>query len=313
MSLAKRRLGGIMIATVGCLLIALACQDVDRALGPSKAPPKASVAASPPVLLSLTCTLDRSSTAISCKPAIPSAPAGVSASVIFGATGSYAQFYPYNLVKDTVAHTWAFTAYVQNLLRQSIGTLDGTTVTGMKVIVTDFHATAGTGSVSVANADGTGTFTAPNQKYFNYNQIVAPNGYTGNKLWKFNVPNTVTAVSMSILFSSDFPAEQGVALTPPDTNPTWFQADSSLRGSHMKRVLTVIFQDGASLADRQLAIAYVNGTIVGGVLGLPGNEGIYNIKIPGDGSDTAATNAVSRIQALPQVKAAMPRPQGKAG
>jgi len=118
---------------------------------------------------------------------------------------------------------------------------------------------------------------------------------------------------MSILFSSDFPAEQGVALTPPDTNPTWFQADSSWRGSHMKRVLTVIFQDGASLADRQLAIAYVNGTIVGGVLGLPGNEGIYNIKIPGDGSDTAATNAVSRIQALPQVKAAMPRPQGKAG
>jgi hypothetical protein len=81
----------------------------------------------------------------------------------------------------------------------------------------------------------------------------------------------------------------------------------------MKRVLTVIFQDGATLADRQLAIAYVNGTIVGGVLGLPGNEGIYNINIPGDGSDTAATNAISRIQALPQVKAAMARPQAKAG
>ena len=83
-----------MIAAVGCLLIALACQDVDRALGPTKVSPKASVAASPPVLLSLTCTFDRSSTAISCNPAIPSPAAGVSASVIYGSTGHYAQFYP---------------------------------------------------------------------------------------------------------------------------------------------------------------------------------------------------------------------------
>jgi len=302
-----------MIAAVGCLVFALACQNVDRAQGPTTTLPIGSVATSPPVLLSLTCMLDRSSTTISCKPTRPSPAATVSASVIYGSTATYGAFFPYNLVKDTVAHTWTFTAQVQNLLKQSIGTLNGTTMTGVKVYVTDFHATVGAGTVSVASADGTGNFTAPNQPYFNYNQIIAPSGYSGNKLWKFNVPNTVTAVSMSILISADFPAEQGVTLTPRDTNPAWFQADSSWRGSHMKRVLTVIFQDGAALADRQLAIAYVNGTIVGGVLGLPGNEGIYNINIPGDGSDTAATNAVSRIQALPQVKEAMTRPHAKAG
>ena len=48
-----------MIAAVGYLLIALACQDVDRALGPTKPPPKANIATSPPVLLSLTCTFNR--------------------------------------------------------------------------------------------------------------------------------------------------------------------------------------------------------------------------------------------------------------
>ena len=52
--------------------------------------------------------------------------------------------------------------------------MNGTTVTGVKVFVTDFHAASERES-SVANADGTGNFTAPNQPYFNYNQIVVAN------------------------------------------------------------------------------------------------------------------------------------------
>jgi hypothetical protein len=305
-----------MIAAVGCLVIALACQDVDRALGPTKAPPTATVAASPPVLLSLTCTLERSSTAISCKPALPSPAAGVSASVIYGSTGRYAQFYPYNLVKDTVAHTWAFTAYVQNLLQQSIGTLDGTTVTGVKVIVTDSHATAGTGSVSVANADGTGTFTVPNQRYFNYDQIVAPNGYSGNKLWKFNVPNTVTSASMRILISTHFPAEQNVTALPPATRPAWFNDDSSWAGpyhdDYLKRVITLCFKDGTTLQDRQLAVGYVNGTVVGGEP-LSSGDGCYFVKVADDGSDTQLGAAINRLKRLSQVEVAAPTFAGSPG
>src|SRR6185312_11140663 len=98
----------------------------------------------------------------------------VSASVILSATGTYAQFVPFNLVKDTVHQVWSFDAFLHNLMQQSIGTLNGTTVTGSKVFVTDIEATQGTGTVSIINADGTGNFTAPNQKYFNYNQIVSP-------------------------------------------------------------------------------------------------------------------------------------------
>lgn len=302
-----------MIAAVSCLLIALACQDVEKVAGPSTNPPKASVVAAPPVLVSLTCTLDRRSTAISCKPAMPSPAPGVSANVIYGATATYAIFFPYNLVKDTVAHTWAFTAYLQNLLKQSVGTLNGTTVTGVKVFVTDFHATAGTGTVSIANADGIGNFTAPNQPYFNYNQIIAADAYSGNKLWKFNVPNTVTAVSMSILISTDFPAEQNVTLAPPDTIAKWVVADSNTGGrsgptaigvAYQKRTIKIIFQPSASLADRQLAVASVNGVVVGGYRSSDGVSGWYIVQVPDDGTGKGVLTARGILRRQSQVKSA---------
>jgi hypothetical protein len=291
-----------MLLVVCSAIAALACSDIDRPVEKS-GPKVAQEAQTPPVVLSLTCTFTSASTTVSCATARPPIAAGVSASVIYGSTPTYATFFAFNLVKDLVAQQWLFTAYVQNLLKQSVGTLNETTVTGLKVFVTDFHAKAGTGAVSIANADGTSTFTAPNQPYFNYKQIIATNAHSGNKLWKFDVPNTVTAVSMSILISTDFPAEQSVASLPPDSSPsTLFQADSNWRGSYMKRVITLAFKDSTTLANRQLAVAYVGGTVVGGVRALDGFEGIYNVAIPGDGSDATLTAAMTRLQSLPQIR-----------
>jgi hypothetical protein len=295
-----------MFLVVCSAVAALACNDVDRPVGPRGPKPIAQQEA-PPVVLSLTCDLNGSTSTVSCTPVPPTPPAGVNASVIYGATATYAIFSPYNLVNDTAAHTWQFTAYLQNLLKQSIGTLNGTATTGVKVFVTDFHATSGTGTVSVANADGTGTFTATHQPYFNYNQIIAPSGYSGSKLWKFNVPNAVTAVSMSILISTDFPAEQNVSAGPPATRPTWFNDDSSWSGpqhdNYLKRVITLWFKEGTTLADRQLAIAYVNGSVVGGEP-LSSGDGAYYVKVPDDGSGTQLGAAITRLKGLPQVEVA---------
>jgi hypothetical protein len=307
--LVRRILGGTMFLVVCSAVAALACSDIDRPLDPRGPKPIAEVQKGPTVLLSLTCEMNSSSAKVSCKSPVTAAPPGVNASVIYGATATYAIFFPYNLVKDTVAHTWQFTAYLQNLLKQSIGTLNGTTTTGVKVFVTDFHATTGTGAVSVANADGTGTFTAPNQPYFNYNQIIASSAYSGNKLWKFNVPNSVTAVSMSILISTDFPAEQNVAIQPPTNLPGWFYNDSSWTNggagarAFLKRTLSVLFRVGTTLADRQLAIAYIGGTVVGGVP-MPDGDGFYVVTVPDDGTGTQLNAAVTRIKSLPQVEGA---------
>lgn len=297
-----------MFLVVCSAVAALACNDLDRSVGP-RAPKPIAEQEGPAVLLSLTCDLNGSESTVSCTPVLPAAAPGVNASVIYGATARYAIFFPYNLVKDTLAHTWQFTAHLQNLLKQSIGSLNGTTTTGVKVFVTDVHATTGTGAVSVANADGTGTFTAPNQPYFNYNQIIAPSGYSGNKLWKFNVRNSVTAVSVSILISTEFPAQQNVTLQPPADLPAWVFKDSSWTKTasgvpfFLKRTMSVLFRVGTTLADRQLAIAYIGGTVVGGVR-LQSGDGFYYVTVPDDGTGTQLNAAVTRIKTLPQVEAA---------
>jgi hypothetical protein len=290
---------------------ALACRDVERPVQASGLN-VAQQQQGPPVIASLTCTLDRRSATISCTSALPAAPAGVRASAIHGSAPSYARFYPVSLVEDTVAHTWQLTASVQNLLKQSIGTLDGTAVTGVKVFITDFHATSGSGTLSVANADGTGTFTAPNQPYFDYHETIAPNGYTGNKLWKFNVPNTVTVVSMSILVATDFPAEQTVTVAPPPSLPEWVHADTNISGptdsvgtSFTKRIVIVRFRPTATLADRQLAVALVNGTVVGGRLYPDGTSGTYYVQVPDDGSGLQLFQARGTLRTLPQVESAI--------
>jgi hypothetical protein len=306
---ARSILGGAMFLVVCSAVAALACRDIERPADQRGLKPVREQEG-PPVILALTCELIGENKTVSCSTP-PAIPAGVSASVIYGSAPGYAQFYPVSLVKDTVAQTWQFTAYLQNLLKQSIGTLNGTTVTGVKVFISDFHATAGTGTVSVANADGVGNFTAPNQPFFNYNQIVAPSGYTSNKLWKFNVPNTVTAVSMSILISTDFPAEQNVTLAQPSSVPDWVRSDTNISISgaigikHAKRVLKVFFKPSATLADRQLAIAYVNGAVIGGLLESDGS-GYYVVQVLGAGLDTAVVTARNRLAGLPQVRLAVP-------
>ena len=267
----------------------IACRDSYRPAD-LRAPDAGQLSDAPPTLLSLTCELRRRSAEVSCK-----------TNVSGDSAPRYAHFQRAKLVRDTVAHTWQFAASAQNLLRQSIGTLDGATVTGVKAFVTELHVTAGTGAVRVANADGVGTFTAPNQAYFAYNEIVAPNGYAASKLWKIRVPNTVTAVSMSILVSAQFPAQQTVTAIAPDTEPMWFSADSNWNGAHMKRVIAIGFRSGTTLADKQLAVAYVGGTVVAGVQADSG-EGVYLASIESDGSTSALEDAMNRLSSLPQVE-----------
>jgi hypothetical protein len=232
----------------------------------------------------------------------------VSKSDVLPASSEYAAWLPYYLVKDTVTQTWSFYSAVQNRLGQPIGTLDGTTAVGSKVAVTYGPVvSAGTGAVSIINADGTGTFTAPNQPYFDYPGIVAPGAYSDYRTWKVHVSNTVTEVTMGVAISTDIPAEQSVASTPPDTVPTWIDADSSAIGPtdsigfrFTKNVVRVIFREDATLDERRLAVALVGGRVIGGERTVRGG-GTYFLKINDDGSGTLLRNAIERLSTLPQV------------
>ena len=97
---------------------------------------------------------------------------------------------------------------VQNLIQQMIGTTDGATTDGVKVF---FHSgptvTSGTGTVTVANADGTDTFTSGGQPYFLYNEILQPYQISTTHVWQFNVPSTVGTFVFQVLLTTTAPNE----------------------------------------------------------------------------------------------------------
>jgi hypothetical protein len=236
----------------------------------------------------------------------------VSRSATLPASNAYAAWVPFDLLKDTRSETWSFHSVVQNRLAQPIGTLDGTTAVGTNVVVTYGPvASVGAGSVSIMNADGTGEFTAPDQPYFDYTGIVAPGAYSTYRTWKVHVPNSVTEVTMGVAIVTDFPAEQNVSMTPPDSTPAWLLADTmispataSYPSRHVKNVVLLAFDHSTLLSDRQLAIAKVGGEVVGGIRVVP-EDGFYIVRVdPGPSEDLFSI--IDTLRSLPHVIVATP-------
>ncbi|MGK7312671.1 MAG: Ig-like domain-containing protein, partial [Candidatus Longimicrobiales bacterium M2_2A_002] len=101
--------------------------------------------------------------------------------------------------------------WVENLLPQPLGTPDGTTATGIRVF---FHS-APTNGVTINNADGTGTFTASGQDYFEYSRIAQPLDRTVRKPWEFALPDGVDAFTFQVYVDAELPRPDGwVEITP---------------------------------------------------------------------------------------------------
>ncbi|HEU4559012.1 MAG TPA: hypothetical protein VFS20_14225 [Longimicrobium sp.] len=143
--------------------------------------------------------------------------------LILGGQGVRVRLTSSNVSIDPATSTLSADVTVRNLMSQPIGTPDGTTVSGVKVF---FHqlptVTDGSGTVSVQNPDGTGTFTAANQPYFLYDAILHPQGTSAAKPWKFTVPATATAFVFSVYVAAAAPIEAGV------TRWTWKRGRGTL-------------------------------------------------------------------------------------
>lgn len=123
---------------------------------------------------------------------------------IIGGQGSNVNVSAINVNYNSANGVFSFDSSVQNLLAQSLGTIDGTNLdaAGVRLFLNRAAVTSGSGSVSVVNADGTQTFTAPNQPYFQYDQILAQNDGSIIKNIQLNVPNTVANFNLDFLIST---------------------------------------------------------------------------------------------------------------
>ena len=151
----------------------------------------------------VTCQADVNARTLSCGSS--SAPtgrgnaSGFSADLIVGGQNTNVLLKSSNVSYDATAQIFQADVTVQNLLTPTLGTSDGNTVSGVKVF---FHSgpsvASGSGTVTVANADGSGTFTGTNQAYFLYGQMLPTGQVSGAKTWQWSVPTTVTSFMFEV-------------------------------------------------------------------------------------------------------------------
>jgi hypothetical protein len=185
------------------LLLLAACTDRD-ALSPTPPAPEGIA------LARLDCRVSVAQATLQCSPAALST-GGALGQKIIGNQDIYVKLASSGTSYDSGTEILQSNVTVQNLISQSMGT-DGLTVSGVNVFFASGPTTtSGSGTVTVANADGTGTFTGANQPYFLYNQILTPYEISAARNWQFNVPSSVVTFGFTLYVATDL-LNENVAL-----------------------------------------------------------------------------------------------------
>lgn len=194
-------------AALFALLAAAACTD-RSATGPTEERPNPGGEGGPAVTIAaLTCAADRDAGTVSCAPMAPGT--GDAPGLIVGNQGVYVQLTSSNVNYDSGTGQFTFTATLQNLIEQPLGTTDGTTLdpAGIRIY---FHqlptVIEGTGVASVV-PDGFAFFTAAAQPYYTYPYLLDQTEVSAAETWTFIVQPTVTRFVFSVYVAApvEFP------------------------------------------------------------------------------------------------------------
>ncbi|MEP6491701.1 MAG: invasin domain 3-containing protein [bacterium] len=175
------------------------------------------------------------------------------------------------LTSSNVTYTgdvFSFNATVTNLIPQSLGTTNGTTVdpTGVRVFFQDAPvATGGAGTIDFVNpvgggslVDGFATFTATNQAYYQYNQIIAPTLTSGSKNWRIHIPASVTSFAFSVYVSAPVRFPTGWIDVAPTTASLKSPATQPLTATVRDEVGRTIAGQTVTWATNNAAVATVD-------------------------------------------------------
>ena len=136
---------------------------------------------------------------------------GMSFNMILGGQGALVRLASSGTSYNSGTQVFSSSVTVENLIAQPMSTADGITADalGIKVFFSSGPTvTGGTGTVSVSNFDGVGTFTAANQEFFLYNDGILPSGESTNpKQWRFDVPTTVITFTFQVFVTTRLPDE----------------------------------------------------------------------------------------------------------
>jgi len=210
-------------AAAFCAMLALAaCADRSPTAPPPTAAPVPTQA-----LSALRCTVDVRAATLACRPSQPG-PAQGARGVILGGQGLNVRLASSGTSYDAGTGILRTDVTVENLTTQMLGTTDGylPAPAGVRVFLASGpDVSAGSGTVSVANADGVEVFTGAGQSYFRYPGILAPGDTTKPKEWRFALPPEVTGFTFTVYVAAPVWLESGwVSMTP--VAPTLAVGDS---------------------------------------------------------------------------------------
>jgi hypothetical protein len=249
--------------SAAALVFAAACTDATSVAPPAAPGPDG------PAAVRLACTADVAARTVQC--AAPGATGNLRADRIYG-QGAAMKLTSSNVA--IVADSFTFDMTVTNLLEYPVGTTDGVNAdpNGIRVFFVDgIHTTQGSGSVTVANADGVDVFTASGQAYFRYLGVLQPNATTAARKWKLRFDPGVERFSFGLYISTPVPPGGGtVALTILEPVADSAFADSVLVRARIDSASASIQSVRAFVADRSVTLAPYGVGLVKGVLPLAG-------------------------------------------
>jgi hypothetical protein len=157
--------------------------------------------------LAAVCSMNVAERALTCAQASTSlagaGSGGASYDRIVGGQDMYVRLSSSGTAFDAGTEILSTNVTVQNLTRSMMGTTDGTTMSTLRVFFEEQPTvTAGTGTVTVANPDGIGTFTNSGQPYFEYQQMLHSYEISSSRVWQFNVPATVGSFRFAVYVSA---------------------------------------------------------------------------------------------------------------
>jgi hypothetical protein len=163
------------------------------------------------VLSRVQCTADVRAQMVACATDAPSASAasGTSRSLIIGNQNVFVTLTSSNIIYS--GNVFAFDVTVKNLIGQKLGTTNGITVdpAGVRVFFQTLPAGAG-GTIDFVDpangssmVNGTATYTASNQPYYQYPQIVGPGLTSSTNRWRIHVPATVPAFNFTVYVAAE--------------------------------------------------------------------------------------------------------------
>src|SRR4051812_29536503 len=243
------------LAALGAMALAAACSDSQptavATLDPRTATPGHSLAA-------FDCVATPAARTVTCSPS--AALAGGARGAIIGGQNGNVKLTSSNVSYDSQSEIFQFDVTVQNLMNEAIGTPDGTVADpeGVQVFFESGPTTtSGSGTITVANADGFETFTKTNQPFFAYHEILAKDAVSQAKTWQLQMPQTVGTFAFQLFVETDVQyllvinelmVNPGNYVANPDLSGEWVEIYNA--GSRPVDLQGLVFADSAASGRR---------------------------------------------------------------